>query len=198
VIILWHVLSVVRAERNPSTSRQSGLAPVYFGPDHERPYSITVNSTSQTTSIHDISMHGTVVTSIVNESSVTSVNEESATNFNELSEVCASSVTPINTVSESISTFPMSESTSSCSISVSLVSYPSVSYIHSFGPPPLILRTSYTEAVRPLPLASTDTSLLLPTLSHLKFGTSTIQSFTRVPTVNTRTTEPPIGTPPTV
>jgi len=39
----------------------------------------------------------------LNESSVTSVNEESATSLNELSVVCASSVTPTNTVSESIS-----------------------------------------------------------------------------------------------
>ena len=93
---------------------------------------ITVSSTSQTTSTHDTSMHGTIVTSIANEFSVTSVNEQSATSVNELPVVCASSVTPINTVSESISTFPMSELTSLCSISVSSVLYPSVSYVHSF------------------------------------------------------------------
>jgi len=33
--------------------------------------STTVNSTSQTTSTHDTSMHGTVFTSIINESSAT-------------------------------------------------------------------------------------------------------------------------------
>ena len=94
--------------------------------------SIIISSTSQPTSTHDTSMHGTIVTSIANESSVTCVNEQSATSVNELPVVCASSVTPINTVSESISTFPMSELTSLCSISVSSVLYPSVSYVHSF------------------------------------------------------------------
>ena len=77
---------------------------------------------------------------------------------------------------------------------MSSFSYPSVSYVHSLGPPPLILRT--TEATGPHLLASTDPLSLLPALSHLNLGTSNNQNFTRSPTMYTRTTESQLGAPP--
>ena len=50
--------------------------------------SITISGTSQPASTHDTSMHGTIVTSIAKEFSVTSVNEQFTTSDNELPVVC--------------------------------------------------------------------------------------------------------------
>jgi len=150
----------------------------------------TIASTPQSTAVVDTS-----VTNVVNEPSNIIVNESSASNANELPiVVCVNSATS-STNSTSVFTSQVLNSVSPYSISVSSVTYPSVSYVHSSGPPPLIPRA--TEAVSPHPPASTDTLALLPAISNLSLGgTSSDQSYPRVPTINVRTTEPLPGAPP--
>ena len=136
-------------------------------------------ASSQSTSMHD--------SNVVNESSVTSVDNQSVSNVDiELPKVCGSP--PASNISSTL-TFSMLISTS---VSVSSISYPSVSYVHSLGPPPLIPRS--TEAVSPHPLAPLySIPSVLPTLSHLNMDTS--QPSSRLPIGSTRSIEPLMITP---
>ena len=95
-------------------------------------------------------------------------------------------------------TVPLLESavsTTSLPISVSSVSYPSVSYVHSLGPPPLIPRVTTMNQHQSLPTFTND-PLLLP-LSTLNFGTSSSPSLAREPTVTTRINSSLAGVIPT-
>ena len=67
--------------------------------------------------------------------------------------------------------------------SVSSVSYPSMSHVHSSGPPPLI--PTNMSQYKPLS-TSTDSSLLLPLLSTLNLGASSSPTFATVPAVTSR------------
>ena len=93
----------------------------------------TIASTPQSTTIVNTS-----VTNVVNEPSNTIVNESSASNANELPVVVCTNSATSSINSTSVFTSPVLNSVSPYSISVSSVLYPSVSYVHSSGPPPLI------------------------------------------------------------
>jgi len=90
----------------------------------------TIACTPQSTTVVDTS-----VTNVVNESSNIIVNESSPSNASELPVVvCINSATS-STNSTSVFTSPVLNSVFPYSISVSSVTHPSVSYVHSSGPP---------------------------------------------------------------
>ena len=84
----------------------------------------------------------------------------------------------------STTSLPVSSLHLTPSISVSSSLYPSVSYVHSLRPPPLIPRVTTVNQYQSLP-AFTDDPLLLP-LPTLSLGTSSSPSLTGEPTVTPR------------
>ena len=107
-----------------------------------------------------------------NVSTTISTPQSINTTLSDIPVVCASTVAASNTIpTTSLTLEPVVSSTSLESvpppISVSSVSYPSVTYLHSLGPPPLIP-------------TSTDNSLLPPQLSTLNLGVSNSPSLARV------------------
>ena len=132
-------------------------------------------------------------------------NEEVVENTHETVSTTTSTPQSINTMTASISDIPVASDTvptipatlepvvsstlltttllESAVSSVSSVSYPSVSHVHSSGPPPLI--PTNMSQYEPL-LTSIDSSLLLPLLSTLNLGASSSPTFTTVPAVTSR------------
>lgn len=112
-----------------------------------------------------------------NVSTTTNTPQSIKTTISDTPVVCANTVTASNTIPiTSLTLEPVVSSTSLTTtllesvpppISVSSASYPSVTYLHNLGPPPLIP-------------ASTDNSPLFPHLSTLNLGVSNSPSLTRV------------------
>ena len=87
-------------------------------------------------------------------------------------------------------TLPMLDSISS--YSTSPVSLTSVSYVYGSGPPPLIPRVIHTTGPASSSLAG-HPSPLLPSLSTLNLGISSSHSLAGIPSINTITSETPLG-----
>ncbi|XP_065884078.1 uncharacterized protein [Dysidea avara] len=139
----------------------------------------------------------TSIENIENVSTTNSVSVSSSTSHTPtytVSAVSTTTTTTITNTSTAMSTVPLLTPTifSTSTLSFQLVpSYsisaanPSVSYIHSLGPPPLIPRVTNPSQYGPLPITM-DHPLLLPSLSTLNLSTSTSPSLARVPTIEPR------------
>ncbi|XP_065885751.1 serine-rich adhesin for platelets-like [Dysidea avara] len=139
----------------------------------------------------------TSIENIENVSTTNSVSVSSSTSHTPtytVSAVSTTTTTAITNTSTAMSTVPLLTPTifSTSTLSFQLVpSYsisaanPSVSYIHSLGPPPLIPRVTNPSQYGSLPITM-DHPLLLPSLSTLNLSTSTSPSLARVPTIEPR------------
>ena len=123
-------------------------------------------NTTPVVSEHESGEDVTPEASQENASTTTSTPQSINTTPSDTPAVCASAVAVHNTAPITSTTFePVVPSTSSLTttllesapLSVSSISHPLVTYLHSLGPPPLIP-------------ASTDTSILFPQLSSLNLG----------------------------
>ena len=186
-----HTVTIPETDNNRPSSKKSGDDHTVTIPETDNNSDTTSGDCRETVATE------TSIENIENVSTTNSVSVSSSTSHTPtytVSAVSTTTTTAITNTSTAMSTVPLltptifSTSTLSFqpvpSYSISAAN-PSVSYIHSLGPPPLIPRVTNPSQDGSLPITM-DHPLLLPSLSTLNLSTSTSPSLARVPTIEPR------------